>query len=157
MQKHLANEHIEWWVSICNQEGIKITASTVQWQVEAYCTACGQPSEDLESKSGATQQKYSREAFVDAVVEWVVVDEQVQLFYFTTWLYTLTLTCQLLNVVDSTELHNIFLMLWQELRECDIPHCLTIHRHAKELLQGHFQQLEDDMKVSTSESPRLAM
>ena len=117
--------------------------------------ACGQPSEDLEPKSGATQQKYSREAFVDAVAEWVVADEQVQLFYFTTWLYTLTLTCQLLNVVDSTELHNIFLMLWQELRECDIPHCSTIHRHAN--LQGHFQQLEDDMKVSTSESPSLAM
>ena len=156
MWKHLANEHIEWWVSICNQEGIKITASTVQWQVEAYCTACGQPSEDSESKSGATRQKYSREAFVDAMVEWVVVDDQVQLFYFTTWLYTLTLTCQLLNVVDSTELHNIFLMLWQELRECDIPHCLTICRHAKELHQGHLQWLEDDMKVSTSESPSLA-
>ena len=119
--------------------------------------ACGQPLEDSESKSGATQQKYSREAFVDAVVEWVVVDDQVQLFYFTTWLYTLTLTCQLLNVVDSTELHNIFLMLWQELRECDIPHRLTICRHAKELLQGHIQRLEDDMKVSTSESPSLAM
>ena len=41
MWKHLANEHIERWVLICNQEGIKITASTVQWQVEAYCMACG--------------------------------------------------------------------------------------------------------------------
>ena len=73
------------------------------------------------------------------MVEWVVVDYQVQLFCFTTWLYTLTLTCQSLNVVDSMELHNIFLMLWQELRECDILHHLTIHRHAEELLQGHLQ------------------
>ena len=91
------------------------------------------------------------------MVEWVVVDYQVQLFCFTTWLYTLTLTCQSLNVVDSMELHNIFLMLWQELRECDTLHHLTIHRHAEELLQGHLQRLEDDMKVSTSESPSLAM
>ena len=68
MQKHLANEHMELWVSICNQKGIKITAATVQWQVEAYCTACGQsPSGD--SNSGAMRQKYSQEAFVDAVVE----------------------------------------------------------------------------------------
>ena len=54
MWKHLANEHIKLWVSICDQKGIKITASTVKQQVEAYCTACGQPLEDSESKSGAT-------------------------------------------------------------------------------------------------------
>ena len=83
MRKHLANEHIELWVSICDQKGIKITASTVKRQVEAYCTACGQPLEDSESKSGATWQKYSQKAFVDAVVEWVVVDNQVHLCCFT--------------------------------------------------------------------------
>ena len=58
MRKHLANKHMELWVSICDQKGIKITAATVRQQVEAYRTACGQsPSGD--SNSGATRQKYS--------------------------------------------------------------------------------------------------
>ena len=65
-------------------------------------------------------------------------------------LYTLTSTCQSLNVVESTELRNIFLMLQQELKESDILHCSTIHRRVDELLQQHLKRLEDDMKVSLS-------
>lgn len=55
---------------------------------------------------------------------------------------------QPLNVVESTELRNIFLMLRAELKDSDIPHHTTIRARVKEVVAEHLEQLEADMKVS---------
>ena len=70
----MAQEHIDMWLSICNQKGIKDTEKSVARKVEAYCTSHG---ELVEQDSEATWQQYSKEAFVDAVLEWIVTDNQV--------------------------------------------------------------------------------
>ena len=63
------------WVSICDKEGIKITASSVAKRVAAYCEECGQ----IPETDNTTHQKFSKEAFIDAIVEWMVADDQVRL------------------------------------------------------------------------------
>ena len=70
----MAHDHIHQWLSICNQKGIKVTAKSVAREIDEYHTSCG---ESIEHGSEATQQKFSKEGFVDAVVEWIVSDDQV--------------------------------------------------------------------------------
>ena len=63
------------WVSICNKKGIKITASSVAKHVAAYREECGQ----IPETDNTTCQKFPKEAFIDAIVEWMVADDQVHL------------------------------------------------------------------------------
>ena len=63
------------WVSICDKKGIKITASSVAKRVAAYREECGQ----IQETDNTTRQKFSKEAFIDAIVEWMVADDQVRL------------------------------------------------------------------------------
>ena len=63
------------WVSICDKKGIKITASSVAKCVAAYREECGQ----IPETDNTTHQKFSKEAFIDAIVEWMVADDQVRL------------------------------------------------------------------------------
>ena len=61
------------WVSICDKKGIKITASSVAKCVAAYHEECGQ----IPQTDNTTCQKFSKKAFIDAIVEWMVADDQV--------------------------------------------------------------------------------
>ena len=63
------------WVSICNKKGIKITAGSVAKCVAAYHEECGQ----IQETDNTTCQKFSKEAFIDVIVEWMVADDQVHL------------------------------------------------------------------------------
>ena len=75
LQKHLANEHIEMQVSICDKKDIKITASSLAKCVAAYHAECG----EMPDTDDTARPKFSNEAFVDAIVEWIVADDQVDL------------------------------------------------------------------------------
>ena len=63
------------WVSICDKKDIKITASSVAKHVAAYRAECG----EIPDTDDTARQKFSNEAFVDAIVEWIVADDQVDL------------------------------------------------------------------------------
>lgn len=76
LRKHLANEHIETWISICDKQNIKITATSIAKHVAAYRTEHGETTEP----NYTTRQKFSKEGFVDAIVEWMVADDQVCLY-----------------------------------------------------------------------------
>ena len=54
-----------------------IEAKMIARKLEAYCSACG---ESVKQDNSTTHQKYSKEAFVDAIVEWIVTDDQVSWF-----------------------------------------------------------------------------
>ena len=77
LRRHLACEHIDMWVSICDQKGIMIEAKMIARKLEAYHSACG---ESVKQDNSTTCQKYSKEAFVAAIVEWIVTYNQVSWF-----------------------------------------------------------------------------
>jgi hypothetical protein len=54
---------------------------------------------------------------------------------------------QSINVVESPHLRGIFMMLREELRNSDIPGRSTMRARIRELLDGHLEQLEQEMKV----------
>jgi hypothetical protein len=86
LRSHLANEHIENWVRTCDKFEISITAQVAQKAVNAYRQRHGQPQEstDHDGSEGPVPRvrEYSRQAFVDAIVEWIVADDQVSPFMF---------------------------------------------------------------------------
>ena len=84
LRNHLANEHVENWVETCDKFKISITAQVAQKAVNAFQQRRGQPQESLNHSEGPVPhvREYSREAFVDAIVEWIVADDQVCSFPF---------------------------------------------------------------------------
>ena len=71
LRKHLAGEHIEEWVTGCDNLGIKITAEGVMPAVREF-RAQPEPT-SLEGE----RQEYTKEAFVEAVLEFIVGDDLV--------------------------------------------------------------------------------
>ena len=68
--------HISDWVSSCDAADIRIKACSVQTEVDEYCQSRGGAAQ----KGGMKKQKpYLREAFVDAIVEFIVADDQVSI------------------------------------------------------------------------------
>ena len=74
MHSHLSHQHTHNWILTCNTNDIKITATGVHEILVEYQSSQGEEHTDSANKS---HKPYSREAFVDALVEFIVVDDQV--------------------------------------------------------------------------------
>jgi len=67
----LYSEHIAEWVTSCDDLNIKITA---QAALPAVCEFCNEPEPtSLEGE----RQEYTKEGFVEAILEFIVGDDQV--------------------------------------------------------------------------------
>ena len=76
LRKHLFSDHIEEWVASCESLKIPITAVAA---VEAIHKFRKEPATtSLESE----RPQYSKEAFIDAIVDFVVGDDLVCVSYF---------------------------------------------------------------------------
>lgn len=77
LRKHLFSEHIEEWSKACDELKIEITAAVA---LEAIRIFRNQPPVTLLESE---RPQYSKEVFVDAIVDFIVGDDQVSiLFYF---------------------------------------------------------------------------
>jgi hypothetical protein len=75
LRKHLFTDHIEKWITSCEKLNIVITATAA---VEAIRQFRKEPATtSLESE----RLQYSKEAFNDAVVDFIVGDDQVHFIY----------------------------------------------------------------------------
>jgi hypothetical protein len=81
LRKHLADYHISAWVKGCDKLEVPITAAAIKYQVTQHRLRQGsRQGQQTHFDSGTPQpQAYSEEAFVDALVEWIVADDQVSL------------------------------------------------------------------------------
>ena len=78
LRKHLYKKHTEDWFSSCDEQGIAITANDKELQstLADYRQRHSQVSK-LASDSSIARQKYTSKAFIDAIVEFIVADDQV--------------------------------------------------------------------------------
>jgi hypothetical protein len=78
LRKHLCDCHADTWISSCTELNINITAKAAQSTVNAYRRkheGFSQPTE--ENGAEHIRQTYSKEAFLDALVDFIVSDDQV--------------------------------------------------------------------------------
>lgn len=71
MRKHLYSVHLDEWVTTCDQLHIPINSNAAAEYVRNFRNE--PPSTSLESE----RPEYSKEAFIDAIVDFVVGDDQV--------------------------------------------------------------------------------
>jgi hypothetical protein len=71
LRRHLIDRHLREWVSGCDQLGIEITAKSAQVPVHEY--RHGNPPASVSND----RKPYSKEAFMDAIVAFIVSDDQV--------------------------------------------------------------------------------
>lgn len=76
LRKHLYERHADAWIAGCKRLNIPITAKEAQPAIEEYQRRQGQqPQSDANSTNN--RRAFSHEAFVDALVEFIVSDDQV--------------------------------------------------------------------------------
>ncbi|KAK0445675.1 uncharacterized protein EV420DRAFT_1572148, partial [Desarmillaria tabescens] len=115
---HLLTKHLGLWVEVCDRLKVKITADKAEGPVATYQESKGQdPKQNSSLPSGFDRVPgFSLEAFIDALVAFIVSNDQS------------------FNVVESPELHQIFLMLCEELTDDDIPHRTQIWKYVQDAL-----------------------
>ncbi|PBK62342.1 hypothetical protein ARMSODRAFT_895744, partial [Armillaria solidipes] len=120
------------WVAACDKLKIKITADAAEAIVATYRESQGQEHKNTPSAASNVGgvPAFSLEAFVDALVAFIAANDQS------------------FNVIESPELHRIFLMLREELTDADIPHRTQIRSRVMEIWEEHLKQLSREMQVS---------
>jgi hypothetical protein len=89
LRKHLYTDHINQWVTTCDNLKIPITAQTAKEAVRKF------RKEPTATPLESERPKYSREAFIDAIVDWVVGDDQVRnKFYFFRYIFNQNIVYQ---------------------------------------------------------------
>lgn len=79
LRKHLYECHADAWITGCDQKKIPITAKEAQLAVAEYRQRHGQQSSGTSEQSKNTRP-FSQQAFLDAIVEFIVGDDQVRSF-----------------------------------------------------------------------------
>lgn len=78
IRKHLSDYHLADWINACNRLKIAITGTTVLTKVAEYRrTQAGVLSSDADG----LHIEFSKEAFIEAVVEWIIANDQVRKYY----------------------------------------------------------------------------
>ena len=81
------------WVDSCDKFKISIAAAKAQEPVASYRTSKGQCTSQSNPGEG-DRPEYSYEAFVDAITEFIVADDQVSIHQFEAG-YSVLQTCLL--------------------------------------------------------------
>jgi len=71
LRKHLFTDHVEEWVSSCASLNIPITAAGAAEAIRKFC------KEPVTTQLESERPQYSKEAFIDAIVDLVVGDDLV--------------------------------------------------------------------------------
>jgi hypothetical protein len=79
LRKHLYTEHPKDWSDECKARGIRITAKSALAALAAFFGVEPEPQE--------ARPQFSPERFVDSLVEFIVANDLVCLFFFTFFIY----------------------------------------------------------------------
>ena len=117
-------------------------------EVDAHCACSSGEKVPDETPPSDNHKTYSREAFVDVLIEWIMVNDQVCMIILLITPSLLTLCPYSINVIENKQLRDIFLMLCKELKDEDIPHCTALCNRILEVWDKHLLNLGTQMGVS---------
>ncbi|KAF8331545.1 hypothetical protein F5887DRAFT_893710, partial [Amanita rubescens] len=126
LRKHLMREHTQDWEKGCEEMGIKITAGAALEYLNK-----------IERTVGRDIPPYSKEAFANALAEFIMADDIP------------------INVMESPQLRNVFFLLRRELKDKDIPGRAAMRSHIMDMFYEHLEKLGEEMKVSSKFLPLL--
>ena len=77
LQKHLYTEHVEKWVTACDNLKIQITSAAAIQAIRKFC------QEPVDTSLESEHTEYSKEAFVEGILHFIVGDDQVSAYFLT--------------------------------------------------------------------------
>ena len=82
LRAHLMKYHLAQWVDSCDQFKILITTEIAKHTIASYRASKGQSSSQSTSSKERLEDicEYSYEAFVDAITQFIIADDQVRLW-----------------------------------------------------------------------------
>lgn len=151
-RKHLVDNHLAAWVDSCDKLKIPITAKGAEETASRYRQQRDQMTPSASHPQEA-RPEFSHEAFVNAIIEWIVGDDQVCI----SPTHANVISCidfitvmQSINVIENPQLRAIFLLLRESLTEADIPSRATLRKHIMTTLDDHLEELKQEMQESPS-------
>jgi hypothetical protein len=82
LRKHLFEHHADDWISACDTQKIPITAKEAQPILADYRARQGMSAEGVpDAHTPGQRRTYTPDGFVEAIVEWIVADDQVRSTY----------------------------------------------------------------------------
>jgi hypothetical protein len=106
-RSHLCELHSGDWIAACDRLGIDITAKGAQNTVRNYRKQHNQASSAADPED--LRRPFAPEAFVDAIVEFIVSDDQVLVKSSSVFISLIYTSCdQSINVIESPKLRAIF-------------------------------------------------
>jgi hypothetical protein len=76
-RQHLVDCHIDTWIYSCDRLKIPITAKGVQDAVCDYRMRQGQANSQPSTTDSITRSPFSQEAFINAIMNFIIADDQV--------------------------------------------------------------------------------
>jgi hypothetical protein len=146
-RQHLVDCHIDAWISSCDRLKIPVTAKAVQDAVCDYRTRQGQIHSQSSSTDPITRSPFSQEAFVNAIMNFIIADDQVWFYVYSIPINITDNFLQSINVIESPQLRAIFLMLREELKDSDIPHRTSLRQRILDVWNDHLDKLQEEMAV----------
>ena len=147
LRRHLYETHLDVWVAGCDKLGISITAKDAQSSVAEYRARQNSNNVNVARDDSSPCRAFSNKAFVDDFVDFIMREDLVSISYYSLWLVDWRLRLKSLNIIESSALCALFLMLQSELWDKDIPHRTTIRKWIMEIFNDHFDQLAEAMRV----------
>ncbi|KAJ3518939.1 hypothetical protein NMY22_g13434 [Coprinellus aureogranulatus] len=134
LRTHLAEQHLADWVDACDEAkpSITITGTAAAEKADSYrekrdgFAGAGR----TKAPKGAPQQRaFSQEAFIDALISWIVSDDQS------------------LNVVENKYFRELCLLLREQLKDSDIPGRTDIRDRVIKAWEEHIKTLQTDVET----------
>ncbi|RXW21072.1 hypothetical protein EST38_g4780 [Candolleomyces aberdarensis] len=131
MRRHLYGHHCNDWIAECDRRGFKIIAKSAQKHVKAYrVMQANLPQAATDDSGCGSIPDFTHEAFIDALVDFIVADDQS------------------INVIESVFFRRLILLLCKELRDEDIPHRTSVRNHIRARWEVYMEELQTELQNS---------
>ncbi|KAK0445280.1 uncharacterized protein EV420DRAFT_1648418 [Desarmillaria tabescens] len=76
LQYHLIKDHLQLWVSACDKMGVLVKGAGIKAAERFHCqNGTARLTEEPLPADSFVILEYSHDAFVDAIIEWIIVDD----------------------------------------------------------------------------------
>ncbi|PBK58918.1 hypothetical protein ARMSODRAFT_838033, partial [Armillaria solidipes] len=116
------------WLTKCDHLGLEVRVKQKVYKDAIYNFRLQQGKQPPLS-CGSALRPYSKDAFIDALISWIVADDQS------------------INVIENPHLHAIFLMLREGLKDSDIPHRSSLRARILQMWDEYMEHLASELKV----------
>lgn len=148
LRKHLCNNHLDEWAKQCKEKKLVIGGEEARAIVADYWRQRGEMVDGANSsQSNQARLSFTAENFIQAILKFVVSDDQVHIILQTQIYYQLIKFLQALNILENKSFRALLLLLRDNLNDSDIPHRSFLRTRIMSTWNQHLEDLRHELTV----------